>query len=179
MSNNHHHHSDPLTEQISAIAKSVVAGPENVNRAIGLAMQHIGAALSASAVPYMAIQSADVVVEPQRMGESEHAVLLTTRLLRSENSSLLMINWETVADEIVFDVIAFTIDEFNLGSSKFIKLNSEIEAEVRRQVGVLLSGNPNKSGSSILNLTVVAKYFPALPQAVAAGAEVSQDTQLL
>lgn len=167
---NDHHHPDQLTDQIANIVKSVVASPELVNRTVGTALLHAGVSLVQASMPYLPIEANELRVQPVPIDNTGRAVLITNRQLRSENSCLVMVNWDTVENEVIFDAVAFSIDEFDLGKTKFIKFLAEVEQEVRRQVAALLIGVPHPSGSTLINVTLVNGFFK--PEAAAPAAQL-------
>lgn len=162
---NDHHHPDQLTDQIANIVKSVVASPEMVNRTVGTALHHAGVALAQASLPYLPIQPNELKVQPVPLDKTGRAVLITSRLMRSENSCLVMVNWDTVENEIIFDAVAFSMDEFDLAKTNFIKFLPEVEQEVRRQVAAMLNGVPHPSGSMLINVTMVNGFFKPEPEA--------------
>jgi acetylglutamate synthase len=157
----------------------VVASPEQVNKTIGTTMQHMGVALAMAATPYLPIENAEVKVPPQPIGSGTQAVLLTNRMMHSDNSSLLMVNWEQVEGNVIFDVVAFRLNELDLARTGFVKLVPIVEAEVRRQIGAMLANTPHKSGSTVVNMTLVDNYFPVTPAPQAQEALPESATDLL
>lgn len=156
----HHHHEDQLTAQITRLAAETCASPEVINRSIGLAMQHIGASLSNTAAPYMPISAGEVLVPPEQMGDSQRAVLLTDRMIRSENSQVLIITWMTIDGKIEFDTVAVGLNEFQLSESKFARFSDAAQQEINRQLGVLISSLGVAEGNLAINCTIVDNYFP-------------------
>lgn len=158
---NDHHHPDPMTEQITNIVMQTCKSAELRNHSIGTTMEHIGSALSISATQYLPITADEVLVQPEIYDNSHSAIVLTNRTVRSHNSGALMVSWVVIDNRIEFDVVGFQINDFYLDQTKFLKFTPEEEAEISRQLRVMLAGVTD-SGNVIFNYTHLNNYFPAV-----------------
>lgn len=144
-----------IQHEVHHAVEDVIGNPMMVRKLVGETIRHLGISMTALSASYLPLDSKEFLVQPERIKNSCDALVLSFRPIHGENAFQALATAKKDKDELVLDVTLFRPHLDHLGHSTFYVFPEEFQAEMLRQLQVLIKAE----GNSVFQAIVLKDYF--------------------